>query len=91
MNNFQVIVENDTRAAMHMAVELCEQGDFDSVTAAFRWLMEDCGNAELRSGEREWREVVVGGRTEGYECECGHMMPEVPRFCPNCGWKAVKR
>lgn len=41
MNNLQVIVRDDTRAAMHMAVELCEQGDFDSVTEAFRWLMTE--------------------------------------------------
>jgi hypothetical protein len=26
---------------MHMAVELCEQGDFDSVAEAFRWLMQE--------------------------------------------------
>lgn len=26
---------------MHVAVELCEYGDFDSVTEAFRWLMQE--------------------------------------------------
>jgi thioredoxin-like negative regulator of GroEL len=41
MNNLQHIIANDTRAAMHMAVELCESGDFDSVTEAFRWLMQE--------------------------------------------------
>ena len=41
MNNFQYIVKDDTRAAMHMAVELCERGDFDSVTEAVRWLMRE--------------------------------------------------
>ena len=41
MNNLQLIIKDDTRAAMHMAVELCEQGDFDSVTEAFRWLMQE--------------------------------------------------
>ena len=41
MNNLQYIVKNDTRAAMHMAVELCERGDFDSVSEAFRWLSQE--------------------------------------------------
>ncbi len=41
MNNFQYIVKDDTRAAMHMAVELCERGDFDSVTEAVRWLIRE--------------------------------------------------
>ena len=45
MNNLQYIVKGDTRAAMHMAVELCERGDFDSVSEAFRWLnQETVGN-----------------------------------------------
>ena len=41
MNNLQYIIKDDTRAAMHVAVELCERGDFDSVTEAFRWLMRE--------------------------------------------------
>lgn len=41
MNNLQYIVKNDTRAAMHMAVELCERSDFDSVSEAFRWLSQE--------------------------------------------------
>lgn len=45
MNNFQYIVKDDTRAAMHMAVELCERGDFDSVTEAIRWLMQERGKS----------------------------------------------
>ena len=45
MNNLQHIIKDDTKAAMHMAVELCEQGDFDSVTEAFRWLMQERDDA----------------------------------------------
>jgi len=41
MNNLQHIVKDNTRFAMHMAVELCEQGDFDSVAEAVRWLMQE--------------------------------------------------
>ena len=41
MNNLQHIVKDNTRAAMHMAVELCESGDFDSVGEAFTWLMAE--------------------------------------------------
>lgn len=41
MNNLQHIVKDNTKAAMHMAVELCEQGDFDNVMDAFRWLMAE--------------------------------------------------
>ena len=45
MNNLQHIVKDNTRFAMHMAVELCGQGDFDSVPEAFRWLnQESVGN-----------------------------------------------
>ena len=52
MNNLQHIVKNDTRAAMHMAVELCEQGDFDSVPEAFRWL-----NQETVGNHTRWHEL----------------------------------
>lgn len=52
MNNLQYIVKNDTRAAMHMAVELCERGDFDSVTEAFRWL-----NQETVGNYTRWHEL----------------------------------
>ena len=52
MNNLQHIVKNDTRAAMHMAVELCEQGDFDSVPEAFRWL-----NQETVGNYTRWHEL----------------------------------
>ena len=41
MNNLQYVVKDSTRIAMHVAVELCEDGNFDSITEAFRWLMEE--------------------------------------------------
>lgn len=41
MNNLQYIVKDHAIYAMHMAVELCEQGDFDSVTEALKWLMQE--------------------------------------------------
>lgn len=66
MNNFQHIVKNDTRAAMHMAVELCEQGDFDSVTDAFRWLLQEHDDATLSSGKltaEQVREVIYKNST----------------------------
>lgn len=52
MNNLQRIIAGNTRAAMHMAVELCEQGDFDSVTEAFRWL-----NQETVGNYTRWHEL----------------------------------
>lgn len=52
MNNLQYIVKDDTRAAMHMAVELCERGDFDSVSEAFRWL-----NQETVDNYTRWHEL----------------------------------
>ena len=36
------IVRDDTRTAMLVAVDLCEQGDFDSIAEAFKWLMQEC-------------------------------------------------
>ena len=52
MNNLQYIVKDNTRAAMHMAVELCELGDFDSVSEAFRWL-----NQETVGNYTRWHEL----------------------------------
>ena len=52
MNNLQHIVKDNTRFAMHMAVELCEQGDFDSVPEAFRWL-----NQETVGNYTRWHEL----------------------------------
>lgn len=52
MNNLQYIVKNDTRVAMHMAVELCERGDFDSVREAFKWL-----NQETVGNYTRWHEL----------------------------------
>jgi len=52
MNNLQQIVKDNTRFAMHMAVELCEQGDYDSVTEAFKWL-----NQETVGNYTRWHEL----------------------------------
>ena len=52
MNNLQHIVKDNTRFAMHMAVELCEQGDFDSVAEAFKWL-----NQETVGSYTRWHEL----------------------------------
>ena len=52
MNNLQHIVKDNTRFAMHMAVELCEQGDFDSVAEAFKWL-----NQETVCNYARWHEL----------------------------------
>ena len=52
MNNLQHVVKDNTRFAMHMAVELCEQGDFDSVPEAFRWL-----NQETVGSYTRWHEL----------------------------------
>lgn len=94
MNNLQHIVKDGTRYAMHVAVELCEQGDFDSVTDAFRWLMQERDDSELGSETCENTQhdadfmcsvcgkCVDNGRILGFN------------FCPNCGKrirKAVER
>ena len=49
MNNLQMVVKDDTRIAMHVAVELCENGDFDSVSQAFRWLMQEEPKSKSKS------------------------------------------
>ena len=51
MNNLQYIIRNNTRAAMHMAVELCEQGDFDYVLDAVKWLMQERNDATHGGGK----------------------------------------
>ena len=98
MNNLQHIVKDHAIYAMHMAVELCEQGDFDSVTEAFRWLMEERDNATI-GGECELTEVDsysnVRETIHVLECSacgetCEHVNGSYPR-CPHCGRKAVKR
>lgn len=58
MNNLQLIVKDNTRAAMHMAVELCEQGDFDSVTEAVRWLMQERDNAATLGSKPDETELT---------------------------------
>ena len=50
MNNLQHIVKDNIRFAMHMAVELCERGDFDSVNEALRWLMKERDDVATPSG-----------------------------------------
>lgn len=53
MNNLQLVVQDDTRIAMHVAIELCENGDFDSVGQAFRWLMQETSEPELERAKVE--------------------------------------
>ena len=48
-------------------------------------------NTDLNIATHDWHEVRVGGNLEGYECECGHMLPEIPKFCPNCGVKSSEK
>ena len=69
MNNLQHIVKNDTRAAMHMAVELCEQGDFDSVAAAFKWLMQEREAADTIESLRDRLQESYGQVPEQGERE----------------------
>ena len=77
MNNLQHIIKDNTRFAMHMAVELCEQGDFDSVPEAFRWL-----NQETVGNHTRWHELFGtperAARTIANNCEyldyCGHCL-----------------
>ncbi|MBR0403720.1 MAG: hypothetical protein IJI68_00645 [Eggerthellaceae bacterium] len=76
MNNLQRIIENDMRAAMHMAVELCERGDFDSVNEALRWLMQERDDVATPSGGEcvphgEWERVSQTQEVRHVFCECG--------------------
>jgi hypothetical protein len=62
MNNLQYIVKDSTRYAMHAAVELCEQGDFDSIREALIWLRQERDDAKLGSGTltaEQVRETVL--------------------------------
>ena len=52
MNNLQYVVKDNTRYAMHVAVELCEQGDFDSPYEAVHWLMQERDDSEPWSGRQ---------------------------------------
>ena len=91
MNNLQYIIRNNTRAAMHMAVELCEQGDFDDVYDAVKWLMKERDDAVCK---------VIASFTEGlmtpepqkwFMLSCGHSFKlnglDAPVSCPVCGKK----
>lgn len=86
MNKLQHIIKDDTRAAMHMAVELCEDGEFDSVTEAFRWLMSEsdstCKLEETESYPSERGMVHV---LECSNCgrECEHVNGDY-EHCPHC-------
>lgn len=64
MNNLQYIVKGNTRFAMHAAVELCEQGDFDNVREAFEWLVHERETAKLTA--EQVRECVETVYLEGY-------------------------
>ena len=100
MNNLQHIVKNDTRAAMHMAVELCEQGDFDSVNEALWWLLQEIDDdttmeEEANNGTR-WYELFSTPEraartmvTIQEECETSNpCYPNCPfghaPICPRC-------
>lgn len=76
MNNLQYIVENNTRVAMHIAVELCEQGEFDSVSKAFRWLLQKHDDMVLGGGEciphGEWERISQTQEVRHVFCECGY-------------------
>ena len=74
MNNLQHIVKDNTRFAMHMAVELCEQGDFDSVPEAFRWL-----NQETVGNYTRWNELF--GAPERTALMLTH---NTPSTCDEC-------
>ena len=106
MNNLQHIVKDNTRFAMHMAVELCERGDFDSVNEALRWLMKERDDVATPSGGEcgmipSFTEPTTLNDCQEFCCSaCGEYMvlqqfpgclDDTPNFCPNCGRKAVER
>lgn len=101
MNNLQHIVKDNTRFAMHMAVELCERGDFDSVNEALRWLMkerDDWNSRAERTCEPDeegccnncgfdlvFTDVGVYADGGAYELD----PPIYHKYCPNCGARRV--
>ncbi len=90
MNNLQHIVKDNARFAMHMAVELCEQGDFDSVPEAFRWL-----NQETVGNYTRWHELFGtperAARTLLYVIACKDSRSWVAcEECPILGGCAVR-
>lgn len=92
MNNLQYIVKNDTRTAMHVAVELCEQGDFDSVTEAVRWLMRERDDAATLGGGRltaeQVREAVMSA--DRWEKPMGNTgLTNTHLIIRDDGWQAI--
>ena len=90
MNNLQHIVKDNTRFAMHMAVELCEQGDFDSVSEAFKWLnQETVGNYthwhELFGTPERAARTIIKTCDETTECEaCPIFHADINALNVNC-------
>lgn len=90
MNNLQHIVKNGTRFAMHMAVELCERGDFDSVNEALRWLMKERETVECEPSTCAMEEDVGAIQTLLTCSKCGYTSKDRhPLFCGGCG-RAVR-
>ncbi len=86
MNNLQYIVKDNARFAMHVAVELCEQGDFDRPYEAFTWLMQEREGGTCNPVETVTLENVTA---HVMECDgCGgtyeHVNGDYER-CPRCG------
>jgi len=74
MNNLQYIVATDTRTAMHMAVELCEIGDFDDVYKAMRWLMQERNEhvdylCDMCANDCDERKVIEVGQSAYAVCD----------------------
>jgi len=99
MNNMQNIVKNDTRVAMHIAVELCEEGDFDTVNEALLWLLQERDDATLGGGECELTYGETDDGVDSWFTQCGGRFNATfengrmvhPKFCQLCGGKAVER
>ena len=82
MNNLQHIVKDSTRYAMHVAVELCEQGDFDSVREALAWLMEERDGACDWIAEAEWLWKCSNCKRPFHADHARKY-----KHCPECGFK----
>lgn len=90
MNNLQHIVKDNTRFAWHVAVELCEQGDFDNVTDAVRWLMQERNDAA--SGCKECEITPIAKGSDMGRCSaCGKIADTTSNYCWKCGAKVVNK